>query len=335
MPDSVSIVIPCFNEAGNIPLVVKDLLQRLDDLNRRSELILVDDGSTDNTWDCIRNSAAEDSRVLGVRQMRNYGQSLAYQAGIEKANGALIVLYSADREIGSEYLGVVLQKLEEGCDFVNTRRVDRWSGSNRALGSKLGNALINAISGLKLYDRGSGLKGMRRNLAKSMQFYGEMHRFIPDYASLHTDRIIEIETDFQDRTYGQSAYRGSKRSLPVFLDLMTLMFLIHCARRPFPLSPGRVFGFTGVIIGVFGFCIASWLTVEKFVFGMPLADRPLFLVAIFATILGIMMVMLGVTGEMVMRVYYETGVRKTHLMREQVGVPQSEEPVECNEQTHG
>jgi glycosyltransferase involved in cell wall biosynthesis len=318
MPASLSIVIPCFNEAGNIRNVARDLQECLAQLDRRAEVIFVDDGSRDETWECIEEIAAEDSRVCGVRQMRNYGQSLAYQAGIERASGDYVILYPADREASPSYFIEVVAKLDEGWDFVNTHRVGRWDG-HRALSSKFGNALINIISGLKLEDRGSGLKGIRANLAHSLRFYGEMHRFIPDYASLHTDRILELKTDFLNREYGQSAYKGSVRSLSVFLDLITLAFLIHCARRPFPLAPGRVFGFNGLVISAFGVLTTIWLMAGRILFGSPLADRPLFLIGILATILGIMMVMLGVTGEMAMRAYYETGARSTHLDRQRIG----------------
>jgi len=316
MSESLSIIVPCYNEAGNIKDLVKDLAPLLDSLDRESELILVDDGSSDDTWHEIRRAVRGKRRVQGIRQMRNYGQSLAYQAGIEKAEGDLIILYSADREVSSRYILEVLQKLDDGWDFVNTHRVGRWSGEHRALSSRIGNAAINAISGLKLHDRGSGLKGMRADLAATINFYGEMHRFIPDYASLHTDRIIELETDFQPRTYGKSAYVGNTRSLSVFLDLITLAFLVHCAKKPFFLSPGRAFGFSGLVIGALGFLTTFWLTIEKLFFGASLANRPLFLVGVLAMILGIVMLMLGVTGEMIMRAYYETGVRKPFLSRE-------------------
>ena len=310
---------PCLNEDGNITAVVTDVLSRLDNLERAAELILIDDGSSDATWEHISEQAAADDRVRGIRQMRNYGQSLAYQAGIEEATGELIIFYSADQEVSASHLEKVVEKLDEGWDFVNTKRTGRWSGNQRAMLSDLGNKVTNLISGLKIDDRGSGLKGMDAKLAKTLRFYGEMHRFIPDYVSLHTDRIIEIETDFRDRTYGDSAYRGRKRSLSVFLDLITLAFLVHSGRRPFMLSPGRVFAFTGLIIGSAGFAVASWLSLDKVLFGATLSDRPLFLIAVLGTILGVMMIMMGVNGEMVMRAYYESGARRTHLLRERVG----------------
>jgi len=318
MSESLSIIVPCYNEAGNIRDLVEDLGRLLDSLDREAEVILVDDGSSDETWEQIQLAVEADHRVKGIRQMRNYGQSLAYQAGIESARGGLIVFYSADREVSSNYILQVLQKLDEGWDFVNTHRLGRWTGEHRALGSRIGNAAINAISGLKLNDRGSGLKGMRADLAATINLYGEMHRFIPDYASLHTERIIELETDFQARTYGESAYAGNVRSLSVFLDLITLAFLVHCAKKPFFLSPGRAFGFSGLVIGALGFFTAFYLTIQKLFFGASLADRPLFLVGILAAILGIVMLMLGVTGEMIMRAYYETGARKRYLSREHI-----------------
>ncbi|MGJ3243115.1 MAG: glycosyltransferase family 2 protein [Opitutales bacterium] len=319
MPEAVSIVVPCYNEAGNIPDLVKGLGDVLDDLDHTGEVILVDDGSSDDTWDVIRRAVSGDSRFRGIRQMRNFGQSQAYQAGIDAARGAYILLFSGDCETGFEHIRTVVRHLDDGADFVNTRRVGRWGGGSRATKSSFGNALINRISGLSIEDRGSGLKGMRAAIARNIRFYGEMHRFIPDYASLYTDRIIEVDTEFRDRTYGRSAYRGSIRSVSVFLDLITLAFLVHSARRPFLLLPGRIFGFTGLIIFLAGFSVSAWLSLEKVFFGAALSNRPLFLVSILTTILGIVMTMLGMLGEMVMRVYFETGHRRTYLPRETVG----------------
>jgi glycosyltransferase involved in cell wall biosynthesis len=320
MANLSSIVIPCFNEEGNIPILVADLLGRIEQADVRAEIILVDDGSTDGTWNSIVTAAREHSRVRGISQMRNYGQSLAYQAGIERSRGDYVILYSGDNEIDSKYLLDVLAKLDEGWDFVNTRRVGRWHGDNRAQSSKLGNKVINFVSGLDIQDRGSGLKGMKAEIAKSIRFCGEMHRFIPDYASLHTQRILEIETDFRDRSYGKSAYAGKLRSLSVFLDIITLAYLLHSAKRPFLLSPGRVFGFSGMIIGAVASMSTLWLVMEKILLGSALADRPLFLISALSMILGVIMVMLGVTGEMLLRVYNGSGSRKTHLHRADVGI---------------
>lgn len=298
-PD-ISLVVPCYNEEANIGNTLEAAVAALRELERPFEVLAINDGSRDATLVAIRALSDELPELEVVDLLRNYGQTAAYRVGIEQAQGAYVVFFSGDLEIPAGEIVKVIRELDAGNDFVNTARTDRWGGSH-ALKSKLANRLLNRISGICVTDRGSGLKGMRREIARSLTLYGEWHRFLPDLASIHTSRIKEIEVPFEERKSGTSSYRGRLKSLSVFLDLATVAFTVHSQRKPFSLLPGRLFGFTGLVVGTAGFVVSAWLAGQKLLFGATLADRPLFLVSVLATILGINMVMVGVLGELVMQ----------------------------------
>jgi hypothetical protein len=164
------------------------------------------------------------------------------------------------------------------------------------------------------------MKGMTTQIAKSLNLYGEMHRFLPDYASVYGAKIKEFETDFKDRDAGVSAYKGHKRTIKVLLDLVTLGFMLYFARKPFSAMPGRLFGFTGSIMAVIGLIITVSLITEKILFAATLADRPLFTLSIFMLILGVIMMMLGTLGELLMRIYFESTGRKPYMIRNTVNL---------------
>ncbi len=310
----VSIIIPCYNEEKNINRTIDGLLKIGNDSPYKFEIIAVNDGSRDKTWEIIKEYAEKYENVIGINQMANFGQSQAYQAGFDIASGDYILICSADLETPLEYIHDVIAKLDEGYDFVNTNRKGRWGGE-RAAKSGLANKLVQKISGVKVEDRGSGMKGMIAPVAKALEFYGEMHRFIPDYASVYGVNITEIDTEFKDRDYGKSYYSGHKRTIKVILDLLTLTFLLYFAKKPFKMMPGRLFGFTGLVMAVFGFIVDLYLVLEKILFGANLADRPLLLLGIVMIILGVLMSMLGLLGELLMRIYFESSGRKPYMIR--------------------
>ena len=303
---SISIVIPSYNEEGNIAASIREVFDWANRTGRPFEILVVDDGSKDNGPAEARAEAAGLAGVRVLELMRNYGQTQAYQAGLDASNGDLVILHSADRECPVEVLDEVLRALDAGADFVNTCRLGRW-GSGRRRKSQVANRLLNAISGININDRGSGTKGMVRPLAKALRLQGEWHRFIPDLASMYTARIVEIDTPFRDRSQGQSSYHRKMRSVPVILDLLTLAFLLFSRRKPFAMLPGRMFGFTGVVMGTIGGAVSLVLIFERVVFGMPLADRPLFLLSTVLALLGVIMVMLGMLGELILRISLQTG----------------------------
>lgn len=313
----ISLVVPCYREEANIGPTVEQLIQLLAGTNRRFEIIAVDDGSPDDTWQAIQQCARKHPQVIGVRHMRNYGQTQAYNTGFDQAKGDLILTCSADLESPFETLLEIIKHLESGYDFVNTCRDGRWTG-RRAIISRIANWVINRVSGLNIQDRGSGMKGMCAPVAKSLRLYGEMHRFLPDYASIHTTRIIEIPTSFQDRETGVSAYQGQRRALNVLLDSITLLFALSASRKPFRLLPGRIFGFCGVIVLLSGFAISTYLVFTRVFLGHPLSDRPLFWVSMLWSVLGVVMVMLGMLGEMMLRLFHTDGRSSQVLARDVV-----------------
>lgn len=311
----VSIVIPCYNEEKNINRTIDGLLEEEKNCKYKFEIIAVNDGSKDATWDVIKSYAEKYPNVIGVNQMGNFGQSQAYQAGFDIAKGDYVLICSADLETPLKHIIEMVEKLDEGYDFVNTNRKGRWGGE-RAAKSGMANNLIQKISGVQIVDRGSGMKGMIAPVAKSLKFYGEMHRFIPDYVSVFGANIIEIDTEFKDRDYGKSAYAGHKRTIKVLLDLVTLYFMLYFARKPFRAMPGRLFGFGGAMIAFVGAAVSFVLILEKIFLGANLADRPLFTLSVFMFVLGLVTMMLGMLGELMMRTYFESSGRKPYMVRE-------------------
>lgn len=312
----ISIVIPCYNEEKNINRTLDALLDVAKGSSFDFEIIPVNDGSKDGTWKVIKDYSEKEPRVKGVNLMTNFGQSCAYMAGFDKAKGDYVITISADLETPPEYISKVLEYLEQGYDFVNTNRVGRWgSGNARAKQSGLANKIISKVSGVTMQDRGSGMKGFSRVLIDNLRLYGEMHRFIPDYVSTYGAKMIEFDVEFKDRDFGVSAYRGSKRTVKVLLDIITLAFLLYFARKPFRMMPGRLFGFTGAIVTGMGFVGAFYMLVLK-VLGQDIGNRPLLTLSVLMIIVGIQSMMTGMLGELMMRVYFESSGRKTYTVRE-------------------
>jgi len=312
----ISIVIHCYYEEGNIGRTFDGLLEIAKDHRYDFELIAVNDGSKDSTWDIVKKYAKSHKEIRGVNQMTHYGQTAAYMAGFKVAEGDYVITVSADLEIPLSNIDKVIEYLDEGYDFVNTNRVGRW-GKERAVKSSIANKIIAKISKVDVQDRGSGMKGFTGQLIKHLKMYGEMHRFIPDYVQVYGARMIEFDVDFKDRDFGKSAYTGSKRTIKVILDLITLAFMLYFAKKPFYAMPGRLFSFTGAIIAGLGGLGSFYLLVLK-IMGQDIGSRPLFIVSILMLVLGIQSIMIGMLGELLLRIYFEAGDRDTFVIRETV-----------------
>lgn len=310
----VSIVIPCYNEEKNIDRTFDEILKVVKSLDYDFEIIAVNDGSKDGTWNVIKQYSEKYENIKGVDLLGNFGQSCAYMAGFDASKGDFIVTVSADLEIPIENIEKVISHLDkDGYDFVNTNRVGRW-GASHAAKSGMANKIITKISKVKMSDRGSGVKGFNRPLIDNLRLYGEMHRFIPDYVSVYGAKMIEFDVDFKDRDFGISAYKGSKKTFKVLLDLVTLSFMLYFAKKPFTLMPGRLFGFTGAVISGIGGLIAFYLLIVKLL-GNPIGDRPLLTLAVLMITVGIQSMMMGMIGELLMRTYFESSGRKTYVIR--------------------
>ncbi len=315
----VSIVIPCYNEEKNINRTFDGLLSIFSNSPYELEVIAVNDGSKDGTWKVIKEYTQKDPRIHGINMMTNFGQSAAYQAGFDMASGDYVITVSADLEIPLENIQKILEKLDEGYDFVNTNRVGRWGAekASRQTKSNMANKLIAKVSGVEMKDRGSGMKGFRRVLVENLHFYGEMHRFIPDYLTVYGAKMTEFDVDFKDRDYGASAYSGHKRTIKVLLDLVTLYFLLYFAKKPFKALPGRLFGFTGAMITGLGGLAAFYLLILK-IMGQSIGSRPLLTLSVLMIIVGIQSMMMGMFGELLMRTYFESSGRRTYTVREKL-----------------
>lgn len=315
----VSIVIPCWNEEKNINRTFDALLKLVDSHTYDFEIIAVNDGSKDGTWDVIKSYAKKYEVIKGVNLMKNHGLSQAYQAGFDTSSGDYVITLAADLEIPIENINKVIDRLDDGFDFVNTNRAKRWGGSalKRQVTSGAANKIIAKISGVDMQDTGSGLKGFTRQLIDNIELYGEMHRFIPAYLSQYTDKMVEFDVEFKDREYGKSAYAsGFSRTIKVVLDLLTLTFMLYFAKKPFYMMPGRLFGFTGAVLTGLGGLISVYLGVLKFGYGQSIGSRPLFTVGVLLIIIGIQSMMTGMLGELMLRTYFESSGRKTYTVRE-------------------
>lgn len=314
----ISIVIPCYNEEKNINRTLDGLIAlfkvdpRLS--HYKSQIIAVDDGSRDATWKIISEYAQKESIIRGVRLMGNFGQSCAYQAGFDASDGDFVVTVSADLEIPLDNISRVVELLEQGYDFVNTNRKNRWGGEKKAK-SGMANKIISRVSGVTMQDRGSGMKGFARVLVDNLKFYGDMHRFIPDYLTIYRAKVTEFDVEFKDRDFGVSAYKGSKRTIQVLLDIVTLAFMLKFARKPFSMMPGRFFGFTGAVITGFGSLGIVYLIGLKLL-GYSIGDRPLLIASVLLVVVGVQLIMTGLLGELMMRTYFESSGRKTYAVRQ-------------------
>ncbi len=318
----LSIVVPVFNERDN----VAPLFSELTDAAARwgvSETIFVDDGSSDDTFAELERVAATDARVVVVKLSRNYGQTAALAAGIARSCGDVVALLDGDRQNDPADVATLVAKLDEGYDLVAGWRVERQDAwLRRRLPSLVANRLIGWITGVRLHDYGCTLKVMRGDLARSLRLYGEMHRFIPALVDDLGGRIAEVEVNHRPRVAGASKY-GLSRTVRVLLDLVTVKFLSSYATRPI-----HIFGVAGLASTVLGLLIVGWLGVERVYFGHPIGDRPLVLLGILLTIMGLQFVTMGLLGELLVRTYHESQNKPVYRVETVVERRQHEIPMQ-------
>ncbi|HLD51634.1 hypothetical protein A3K34_03870 [candidate division WWE3 bacterium RIFOXYC1_FULL_40_10] len=320
----VSIIVPVKDEEGNIGLLHTELTHALREAPFNYEIIVIEDGSRDQSWVRLQKVAQEDPRVKIVRFGKNMGMTQAYQCGFLKSKGDYVLTFSSDVEIDPKEILHVVAKLEEGFDVVNTNRVGRWQGRKssflRTLPSMFANELIAKITGVKLKDNGSGLKGFKRFVVDNLKLYGEMHRYCAAYCSLFTDKIIEIDVEYRDRVAGASKYGSLSRTLKVFFDLFSLKFLMDMSRKPYKMMPGRLFGSVGLAFFMVGAISVLYLIFEKIVFGADIGGRPMLTLSGVAMTLGVQLIMMGFLGEIMMRVYFDTGNKTVYTIKETINI---------------
>jgi glycosyltransferase involved in cell wall biosynthesis len=307
----LSIVIPVYNEEENVEPLIREIHGVLAPLDKTCEIVAVDDGSKDGTFNALRRLHCTEPCLKVVRLKRNFGQTAALAAGLAYAQGEIIVLMDGDGQNDPADIPALLQKLREGNDLVAGWRFNRQDPFlNRRLPSMIANRLISWTTKVKLHDYGCTLKAMRKDVAKSLRLYGEMHRFIPAIADERGAQIAELQVNHRPRLRGKSKY-GVTRTLRVVLDLLTVKFLNSYSTRP-----AHVFGPIGVISGLTGFTIALYLTVQKFVYDADIGSRPLLLLAVLLIFIGFQFVTMGLLGEMLARTYHESQERPVYVVGE-------------------
>jgi glycosyltransferase involved in cell wall biosynthesis len=309
----LSVVVPVYNEEESIPHLYRRLTVELESLGLPYEIIAVDDGSRDRSFDLLRDLARRDRRLRVVRFRRNFGQTAAFSAGFDRARGDVVVTIDADLQNDPADIAALLTKIEEGYDVVSGWRERRHDPFlNRRLPSMIANRLISWATGVHLHDYGCSLKAYRRDVVRGIRLYGELHRFIPAIASWQGVAVTELPVHHAPRRFGTSKY-GINRTLRVLLDLVTVRFLLSYGTRPM-----QIFGLLGILAGGAGLAIGAYLTWIKLAYGVAIADRPLLLLAVLLIVLGVQFISLGLIGELVVRTYYETQAKSIYVVREEV-----------------
>ncbi|MGA9335502.1 MAG: glycosyltransferase family 2 protein [Rudaea sp.] len=297
----LTVTVPLFNEMENIQILYTRVRDALDSLGRRWELILVNDGSKDGSAELLDRIAADDARVTVLHFRSNYGQTAAFMAGLDHANGTIIVPMDGDLQNDPDDIAKLLAKLDEGYDVVSGWRKDRKDNPvKRNLPSRIANSLISRVSGVRLHDYGCSLKAYRRDVLDGVKLYGEMHRFVPIYAAWNGARVTEIPVQHHARLHGKSKY-GLERVLKVVLDLLVVKFLFRYASKPI-----YVFGGFGVVSIFVGGIAGVWALGLKLFAGTSLIQTPLPLFAVFLGAIGVVSILMGLLAEMQNRTYHES-----------------------------
>jgi glycosyltransferase involved in cell wall biosynthesis len=310
--NKISVILPVYNEAPNIPLIVASLEKEL--INYDYEIIMVNDGSKDDSWLRILEECLKNEKVKGINFRRNFGQTSAINAGISQAAGNIIVLIDSDLENDPADIVLLLSKLDEGFDVVSGWRKSRWKGSylTRKLPSVLANKLISYISGVNLHDYGCTLKAYRSEVLKDIFLYGQMHRFIPVYCTWQGGKVAEVIVRYHPRKFGKSNY-GLFRIYKVVLDLIMVKFLDKYMQRPI-----HFFGGVGIIsFGLSGFAGLFSLHL-KFIGYATIIQTPLPTISAVFLIVGIQMILMGVMAEILMRTYFESQKKMPFSIKEKI-----------------
>ncbi|QDT50615.1 Undecaprenyl-phosphate 4-deoxy-4-formamido-L-arabinose transferase [Symmachiella dynata] len=295
----LSIVIPVLNESESLPQLHAEIGTVAAQENLDVELVFVDDGSTDDSWQVIEKLAEADPRVRAIRFRRNFGKAAALSAGLEMADGEFIMSMDADLQDDPAEIPRFLEKLAEGNDVVNgwkQRRLDPW---HKVYPSKVFNYMVSKLTGLSLHDHNCGVKCFRSQVAQEIELYGELHRFVPVLAHAQGFRVAELPVNHRSREFGHSKY-GVRRFLRGFLDLLTVKFLTGFGQRP-----QHMLGATGLLFfGIGGLGIAYltlvWILTNVFEFGFgPIGGRPLLAYSIAFVLLGGQLMSLGFLAELV------------------------------------
>src|SRR5687767_781030 len=311
---AISVFLPVYNEEPNLLPLHAKLDEALKSLGRSAEIVYVDDGSTDDSLKVLRELARSDDRVRVVALRRNYGQTAAMAAGIDAARGKVLIPMDADLQNDPSDIVRLLDKLDEGYDVVSGWRKNRQDKLiTRKIPSMLANRLISWIGGVPLHDYGCSLKAYRRESLEDVRLYGEMHRFIPIYASWAGARVAEIPVEHHARTMGKSKY-GLSRTIKVIFDLMTIKFMASYQTKPI-----YIFGTFGMLSFFVAFVAGLWALFLKLFHKADFVQTPLPILAIVMFAVGIQFLLMGLLAEMLVRTYHESQAKAIYAVRERLG----------------
>lgn len=309
----ITVVVPVLDEEESLPLLYQRLTEVLAGSDYSYEIIVVDDGSTDRSFEILRELQAQDQRLKVVRFRRNYGQTAAFAAGFDRAQGDTVVTIDADLQNDPADIPALMAKMAEGYDVVSGWRVDRQDRFlDRRLPSMMANRLIGIATGVRIHDYGCSLKAYRREVLEDVQLYGELHRFLPALAHAAGASVTEIPVKHHARRFGKAKY-GLSRTIKVILDILAVRFLMSYSTRPI-----HIFGLLGMVCFFAGILVLLYLAVVRLLLLQPIGDRPLTLLGILFTMLGVQLVTSGLLAEMVTRTYHESQDKPIYTVREEL-----------------
>jgi glycosyltransferase involved in cell wall biosynthesis len=315
----ISVVVPVLNEEESLPLLHQRLTESLAGSGYSYEIIIVDDGSSDGSFDIMRELQSQDEHLRVVRFRRNYGQTAAFAAGFDRAQGDVVITIDADLQNDPADIPTLMAKIAEGYDVISGWRVNRQDRFlDRRLPSIVANRLIAWATGVRIHDYGCSLKAYRRDVLDDVELYGELHRFIPALAHAAGARVAEVPVSHHPRRFGKAKY-GLSRTLKVILDILAVRFLMSYSTRPI-----HIFGLLGLLSLFAGGVMLLYLAVVRLFLLQPIANRPLTLLGILLTMLGVQLVTSGLLAELVTRTYYESQGKPIYTVREELGGAEGE-----------
>lgn len=297
----VSVVIPAKDEERTLEELAKGVSSALDEAGVSFEIIFIDDGSQDDSFQTMKRLHEADSRVRAVRFLANFGKSAALAAGFERARGGVVITMDADLQDDPSEIPRFLEALDKGAHLVSGWKKERKDPWARRAASRIFNLTTRLISDVRIHDMNCGFKAYRSEVVKNLRIYGELHRFIPALASARGFRVAEIEVRHHPRQYGRSRY-GLSRVPRGFFDLLTVLFLTQYQRRPL-----HLFGGIGISTAFLGFCALFYLTVLWFLGERPIGTRPLFMGGVMLLLLGAQLLSLGLVGELISHISFRPG----------------------------
>ena len=307
---ALSIVVPIYNEEESLPFLVNQLLEVLQPMEEAFELVLVNDGSSDNSAEVIRKLSFDIPELVGVLLRKNYGQTAAMAAGFDISSGEIVVTLDGDLQNDPADIPLLVNKIRDGFDLVSGWRYRRQDAAiSRKLPSKIANRLIGKVTGVRLNDYGCSLKAYRKEVLTDMRLYGELHRFLPVLANIEGARITEVKVNHRARQFGSSKY-GIDRTFRVLMDLLTVWFMNRFLTRPM-----YVFGFGG-ILAIIGSFITSFYLLTIKLLGEDIGNRPLLIFALLLAVTGVQLFGFGLLGELQIRTYHESQNRPIYRIRD-------------------